>query len=152
MSELVVPIIGLIGVILGIGASELRSWLMNKEQYRILTFEKRLKTHQEAFYMCYQLRTSFLGFVLTHKATDEQYKITHEAHKWWENNCLLLDESSRQKMSESIDKVGNLFLGLNNETPNNVLVSLQELRAAITKGIGIKHLPEILKDDRQPVP
>lgn len=55
MSDWVAPVIGLIGVILGVSISEYRYWRESKERYRIITFEKRLETHQEALSRFYRL-------------------------------------------------------------------------------------------------
>ena len=48
-------IVALISVVLGAGISEFRHWRENKEQFRVMTFEKRIQTHQEALSQIYRI-------------------------------------------------------------------------------------------------
>ena len=52
MAEWWVPLVGLFGVLVGVGITEFRLWAERKDRYRIMTFEKRLQVHQEAYRLC----------------------------------------------------------------------------------------------------
>jgi hypothetical protein len=151
MADWLTPIIGLGGVILGAGISEYRRWREGKEQYRVLTFERRLKTHQEALVQVSRLYNSFSSYIdFTIRASDKLEMLEtsiDKAEEWWSDNCLYLDEVTREKFSDLLialrdflitKDVGDLPYGLFDET-----------RDAITNGIGVEHLPRIAQAHSQ---
>ena len=71
-------------------------------------------------------------------------KALDEVRKWWQNNCLLLDESSRQKMVDSMMAISD-HVGFDKSYNAAVYASLREMRDTIIRGIGVKHLPEMPK-------
>ena len=137
MSELIAPVVGLIGVILGVGISEFRRWRESKEQYRILTFEKRLTIHQEALSFCYKVHHC----LFQSKAQEEKNNIIDEMEKWWENDCLLLDEKSRRKMLDLIGDARDYANGFA-ESQSQFMRTFGETIQAISQGIGIRHVSE----------
>jgi hypothetical protein len=137
MPEWVAPVVGLIGVVLGAGISEFRHWREDKEQYRVMTFEKRLQTYQEALSLCYELQ-DILNIA---KSNEEKYEVIDKLQKWWENNCLSLDENTRQSINALTSEAYGHVSGYA-EKRSTVFVKLVETRATIVQGIGIRHLPE----------
>jgi hypothetical protein len=132
------PVIGLSGVVLGVGITEVRRWLESKNIYRKVTFEKRLAVHQEALGQSY-----LLGRIISSQIDDEE-KITkvREIEKWWNNNCLYLDEKSCRKMFNLVFDSFEHINGLS-ESQNAIYRKLRETRIVIARGIGVKHLPEV---------
>ncbi|HUT68673.1 MAG TPA: hypothetical protein VMW86_09035, partial [Dehalococcoidales bacterium] len=92
MPEWGIALIGVAGLIVGAIITEARHWLDRRQRFQVMTFEKRLQTHQEALSYCYKLYHSFNS----RKDEDEKYRTINEIQEWWESNCLLLDEKSRR--------------------------------------------------------
>ena len=138
-------IFALFGFLIGLGFSEYRSWRERKERFQVITFDKRLQAHQEALSWFYRLHKSLNFYdAFVDKKTDDINKALDEVREWWQTNCLLLDESSRQKMVDSMMAISD-HVGFNKSYNAAVYASLREMRAAIIQGIGIKHLPEMPK-------
>lgn len=151
-------IIGFIGVILGIVIVEVRLWRERKERYQVVTFEKRLEVHQQAFSWCVKMATH-LGQSYGEISSDEAnlHSITlnelyEEATDWYGNNCLYLDEASRKSIFDAI----GLLLDRAEQLMNNTRETSQFVQQArktvgktmryIANGLGVKYLPDI---DRQ---
>ncbi len=58
MPEWGIALIGVGGLIAGAIISEIRHWLDRKQRFRVMTFEKRLETHQAALSQIQKLRHS----------------------------------------------------------------------------------------------
>lgn len=140
MPEWLNPVIGIIGVIIGVGITEIRQWIERKEKYQALIFEKRLKVHQEALAYCYLAYHS----INSDKEKQEKDNKISEMEKWWENNCLLLDEKSRRKMLDLIGEARSYIHGFE-KSQTRYLQTFRETLKTIAEGIGTKHLIE-LKD------
>ena len=109
-----------------------------KDKYRKITFEQRLKVHQEAISHCYQVYHS----LFRSKMNQEEKKDTiNKMEKWWENNCLSLDEKSRRKTLDVIGDAREYIDGLT-ESQVTFLRTFRETLNVISKGIGKKHLIE----------
>ena len=130
-------IVALISVVLGAGIIEFRHWRDSREQFRVMTFEKRLQTHQEALSYCYKLYHS----IFSRKDEGEKNKTVNEVGKWWEDNCLLLDEKSRRKMLDLVGDARDYVNGFA-ESQSTVQRTFRETLRVISQGIGVKHLPE----------
>jgi hypothetical protein len=142
-----------IAVVAGVIFSEairwFRDWRQGKEKYRVMLYEKRLEAHQGAFYHVEQLlnplRDYFTGFGLSTLSTEMQ-QVYREAKKFYDSNCLYLDEQSRNEMELAIYRI-RLFL----EEPDNGLMEnafdqLRKAKKAIVSGIGMKHIEEPKKE------
>jgi hypothetical protein len=151
MQEWIAPVVGLIGVVLGAGISEFRHWRENKEQYRVMTFEKRLKIYQEALSWFYRLNSNlnlYDAFIeKSSERKDNLIKTIDKVDEWWKNNCLLLDERTRQKIVDLLLLLRD-HVGFEKSYDKTVHASLWEMRDKIIRGIGVRHLPEISKDKR----
>lgn len=151
MSDWMAPVIGLIGVILGASISEYRHWRESKERYRIITFEKRLKTHQEAlslFYRLYKALNLYDAFVeKSDERKDNLNNTIDEVLEWWKTNCLLLDEATRQKMIDALTALRD-HVGFEKSYDKAIHSLLWEVRDAIIRGIGVQHLPEMPKEPK----
>jgi hypothetical protein len=138
-------VFGLIGVILGVGVMEFRHWREERERYQVMTFEKRLETHQAALNWCYQLNR-----VLNSRDPGDIHGIADQAREWWNKNCLLLDEKSRESMVLTINfshSYANKFEHPDKGEPeaqkgSQVWHYLNDSLRAIHEGIGVKYLPE----------
>jgi len=144
MPEWVTPIIGLVGVFIGVGITEFRLWRESEERYRIITFEKRLVIHQEALSNCYRV----YHHIFSRKTQEKKNTAINEMENWWENNCLLLDEKSRRK---TLDFIGDArdYANKITESQSEFMRTNREALNAISQGIGIKHLKENPTLDRE---
>jgi len=148
-----IPVIGtvlgmIVGGILGAGLQELRFREERKQKYRVMTFDKRLDTHQQAFHWCQELNQ-----ILNTGEPKEIHEVSVKARKWWNNNCLFLDKYSRTKMIGLF----NLAHSFANEKQRPVQQEvrlgdavwnrLDESFKAIMEGIGTEYLPEMKSND-----
>jgi hypothetical protein len=155
MTDWTTPIIGFIGVIIGIASVEIRLWRERKERYQIMTFERRLEVHQQAFGWCLRISDSLgksygdLGANVNAMLAVDLDKLYNEANEWYFNHCLYLDDDSRRDMFTAI----GLPLERAEQLTNNVKATnefiqqarntLRETMRYVTKGIGSEYLPEI---------
>ncbi len=155
MSDWIAPIIGFIGVIIGVAIVEIRLWRERKEKYQVITFEKRLEVHQQAFAWCMKI-ANLLGQSYGEISRDEASmfaitldKLYNEANDWWGNNCLYLDDDSRYGMFTAIglplDRAEQLVNNIRetNEFVQQARDTVKKTIRHITKGIGSEHLPDI---------
>jgi len=141
---LVVALVGLLGVVLGVGIQEFRQWRESKERYQVMTFERRLVVHQKAFYLCHKLDR-----VLPSGDVPRIRLVAEETRQWWDSNCLLVDEDSREAMMRLIYAADDYAIeteefGVRFEHGVFRLVGIA--LEAIVKGIGVKHLPETQRE------
>jgi hypothetical protein len=146
MVDWLTPTIGFVGVALGAGISEYRRWRDNKDQFRVLTFEKRLKIHQQAFAHLCKMGLKLSAYKnLKDSPTNEYQKTlkssTDSAYEWYLDNCLSLDEVTQNKFIEFIIEAEHYSIFKDSSKKSDML--FDEVRKAITQGIGVQHLPEI---------
>jgi len=148
------PVIGIIGVIIGVGITEIRQWMERKEKYQTLIFERRLKVHQEAYSLCYRLE---LNIHLLQKnemlqKTKKQYdKCVDDAKRindWWLDNCLYLDKKSQEMILNTLFYSTKQIDSIMEDKKDEVLEKFMEEQFKVTldsiaKGVGVKYLPEI---------
>jgi len=152
MPDWAIVLTGLFGVIIGALITFLIHWWERKERYQVITFDKRLEVHQQAFYWCSK---SYLGFKRVTrrelKSPSNLLTTAKEAMEWWQNNCLYLDEDSRISMLQAIlailqrtDKIiskGEQVTSEDDEVRTQIMKALN----CIITGIGAKYLPELQK-------
>lgn len=96
MTDWFPAVIGLIGVVVGIAAVEIRIWRGQKDKYKDMVFEKRLDAHQEVFCRLHALQQ----FLLPHRLMKEGgvkalAKEISECNKSVARNALYLAKDSR---------------------------------------------------------
>ncbi|MBI2860645.1 MAG: hypothetical protein HYX91_03965 [Chloroflexi bacterium] len=128
-------IIALISVVLGAGISEFRHWRENRERFRVMTFEKRLHTHQEALSQIYRIWHDTYDNKLNF---DDKNVSIKKAIMWWEDNQLLLDYASRRQMQDLFSAAYHHLDGT--DKPSVFDKTWRKTRETIYKGIGSKHL------------
>ncbi len=130
-------IIALLSAIIGAGISEFRHWREVKEQYRVMTFEKRLHIHQAALSQIYRIWHDMYNNNLSF---DDKNGSIKKAIKWWEDNQLLLDYASRRQMQDLFSAAYYHLDG--SDKPSVFPQTWRKTREVIYKGIGSKHLPD----------
>ena len=135
--EWLIALFTLLGVILGLGYSEYKNRQGRKERFRVMTFEKRLEAHQQAYYWCHKLNE-----VLNIGEKADIHNTANKAREWWNSNCLLLDTNSRREIVQLI----NLSHAYAHDLKSGEYVwdSLQKSLKSVVKGIGFEYLPEEL--------
>lgn len=162
-------IFGLIGVVVGSGLVIVYSYYRDRrereEKYKVMTFEKRLEAHQEAFNLIRELNKSFPASI---EAIDEvKTKIIAEARdkldKWWALHCFYLDPKSQDRILEVIVRSDELVFdyGLPKDSShkwdedkrNSWLKERSEFtsfidatKTALVEGIRMKHIEEPMKE------
>ncbi len=135
--EWLAPVSGLLGVVIGLGYSQLARWQERKERFQVMTFEKRLEAYQKAYYWCYSLHSS-IGIniaTVTHRIADE-------ALEWCKSSCLYLDEETRKEMYGVIN--GSFrYHGVDEATKREILNQFDTAYDAIRSGIGREYLPKV---------
>jgi hypothetical protein len=147
------PLVGFLGVAIGLGFQELKIRRERKDKYKDMVFERRLDAHQGAFYECMRL----LKFVMPDKLVVEggvavAIEETMEAHEWLNKNALYLDGDSRTKVSALFNYIcetaikykdekwrKNINIG---EETRKLIDNLSEALGCIERGIGVEYLPE----------
>lgn len=154
MPEWLTPVIGIIGVIIGVGITEIRQWIERKEKYQALIFEKRLKVHQEAYSLCYQLKSNIYllqnNKILqkTKKQHDKCVRDIERISNWWLDNCLYLDKKSQDMILNTLFYSTNQIDSIMEDKKDEVLEKFMEEQFketldSIARGVGVKYLPEI---------
>ncbi len=128
----------LLGMALGAGISEFRHWREHKERFRTMTFEKRLETHQKAYYWWNNLNR-----VLNEGESDKIHRIANEAREWWNNNCLFLDTNSRKEMVGLMNRA-HMYANGNKRAQEDIWDYVIRTAKAILSGIESEYLPEAL--------
>ena len=105
MPEWGIALVGTGSALAGVIITLIFHLIDNRQRFRVMTFEKRLKTHQEAISLCYELRR-----VLSIVDEKEKYIEIRKIETWWESNCLSLDKRSRHlvftMVGDAYDHVG----------------------------------------------
>lgn len=133
--------IGLFGVILGVAVSAFWNWIDRRERYRVMTFEKRLKAHQEAF--SWNQRSYH---ILASRDINKIRELAQEGRDWWNENALLLDKKSQRSMLTVFNSMEFFAqdIGKPKDEPHlgqDVWLYINENIKDITNGIGAEHLP-----------
>ena len=140
MTELMIALIGFLGVILGVAIQEFRIWRERNEFYHSIIFKERLERHQKAFEWCHKLNVA----LNSHNA-DKINKIARDFRDWWDGNCFYLDEKSRDLI---IPLINYAHLYARKETDSGkVWDYFNKALDSLPKGIGVKYLPEMRGDE-----
>jgi len=140
--------LALAGVIVGTGGTLFIQWLDRRERYHVLIFQKRLEVHQVA----YAWRTPLFDAIES-KDADRILKITGKALKWWDENCLYLDDKSQRYfwlLLIRTKRYANSLKEKSSKAKRKVLIRevwdmYNKAFEAIHKGVGAKYLPELYK-------
>lgn len=140
MSSLAIALVGLLGVILGLGAAAFWQWMDRKEKYQLITFDKRLAAHQDAFSLCYKL-----SIALENNNLNDIGSVATEMRNWWSSHCLFLGRPSRALFFS----LAQTAYSMAEEHDMSVEGKCWELFGRATKAIweeiGEKHLPELVR-------
>jgi len=142
MSDWIMPLSSFVGAALGAAVVVFIHWLDTRSHYRRSTFEQRLKVHQEAICLCYELyRTLSIG------KPDEKYAIIRRIELWWESNCLSLDTRSRKSLFMLTGAAYDHIQGFA-QSQGDIWKAIIKTRDLIANGIGEQYLPPN-KDDKK---
>ena len=83
------PILAFLGAILGYWISALSSRKDRRHQLSMAALDKRLNTHQEAVTIWFSICNNIFN-------DQELYNIVIHAQEWYRQNCLYLDDASRE--------------------------------------------------------
>ena len=146
-------VMGLVGVAVGVGIQEFRIWRERKDKYKDMIFEKRLETHQGAYYRCQRLVDFMMPDALVE---DEGVKALidelWEYKEWLDKNTLYLDGDSRAKINMLInyavrtakkyrDEEWIKKIDVGKETAQ-LHKNIVEVLMSIKRGVGVDYLPE----------
>jgi hypothetical protein len=111
--------------------------------YRVGLYAKRLEIHQEAFrWLMDLIEPAAIAQKSPGGSSDHLAgvaKMYVEARKWWDSNCLYLDENSRESVIDFIELVHDLAEG--SVPPLRELTGkYRSALRAVQEGIGMKHL------------
>jgi len=117
----------LIGTVLGAAITIIPSIFERKDKLRLLTFEKRLETHQKAYALCQQLYAARLDKV-------QVLALARQIDRWWNENSFYLDEVSRMRLLDLIQAAMDF--------PDTLAFKklYAEASVLLQNGIGHKHL------------
>ena len=143
----------LIGAGIAVGAQELRIWREKQDKYKDMVFEKRLAAHQDAYYWCVRLFNLMMpNSLMIADGRKNLNKETWKAHEWFTKNALYLDEVSVEKWIDFLEYVKETGQKYESETirkdisvkeeTKELRKNVEEVVAAIRKGVGYKYLPE----------
>jgi len=146
---------GLIGVLVGsglvVGYNYLRDRTERQERYRLMLYDKCLEVHQEAFYHVQQLldQIGLFRVVLKVPTPEEVKQSLREAWRFYDSNCLYLQQAPRNEMALGLIRVGIYLQEPLAGYKKEVLDQLRKAREATVTGIGMKHLEEALEERRE---
>jgi hypothetical protein len=147
------PLVGFIGLAIGLGYQEYRIRRERKGKYKDMIFEKRLEAHQGAHYGLKRLSKFMLPYELM---KDGGLKALHEEmskyYDWIDKNVLYLDGDSRRKISlfsqyawETMKKYQDAewIKNINvKEEIRKLIDNMATVLVSIERGIGVNYLPE----------
>lgn len=143
----------LVGVLVGLGVQEFRIWRERKDKYKDMVFEKRLDTHQGAYYQCMRILNLIMPHILmSDEGASVAVKEAWNAYEWLDKNRLFLDDDSSFKMNcffqyacetayKYTDEEGRKNIDVEEET-RRLFEIVVDVTASIRKGIGVEYLPE----------
>ena len=86
-------LLSLLGIFVGAFITLFVQRYDQRTKFRLVSIEKRLQAHQEAYSFWYRL-------ALTINTSDqERIKVTSEARDFWINNCLYLEKNTREEFN-----------------------------------------------------
>lgn len=120
--------------------------LEQEERYRIGSFEKRLQVHQEAYNWLMQLMELLRNILKEDFGENSLFHTTlqqrsHEVRRWWDANCLYLDEASRAAVVNFIEMNREVAYGEWEPSGLDPRRSYRDALRLVQEGIGMKHLP-----------
>jgi hypothetical protein len=149
MTDWGIALIGVGGIIVGAIITEVRYWLDRKQRFRVMTFEKRLQVHQDAYRLC--MEQALLMDELRRKGLEvsERFLKSHdETREWLNRNCLYLDKRSHKAIIEAFfaTSIYGRDFAEKRETINQAYdyahSKLEDCLKFTTEGIGAEYLPE----------
>jgi len=115
----------------------------HKEQYRFSLYPKRLEVHQHAFRF---LEDLFVPMAAAQKSPGadpgllaELKVMSDDARRWWNANCLYLDDDSRERTTNFIQLAHEMSHGIVPDL-GDLLLEFHRTLQAVQEGIGAKHL------------
>jgi len=162
MTGLWTSLIGLFGVLLGAGIAEFRHWMERKDRYKVMTFEKRLQVHQEAYRLCMEMAMLLVDGL---EAGKRSLELGDEAKEWLNRNCLYLDKRSHRAIISAFFAASNYFSDIAkqrqkvnqaleakqrqvvyvNLAHNEAQSEMKKCLKFIAEGVGAEYLPETNK-------
>ena len=144
--------IGLIGVVVGALITGTVTWLINwsnsKTKLQEMTFEKRLKAHQEAYHWWSKLIEIIPGLdSIPTQELERKKEIFNKALEWWHGNCLYLNRVTRGEMLNFINCYQDCVV-FKEIKIGEVWKRAMRCQKSIITGIGLKYLPEEEKLDK----
>ena len=118
----------LLGVSLGIGIGELRRWQERKERFQLMTFEKRLETHQAAYFWFYSL---YQALAAADKDAEEIHELPGQGFDpaqlrgWIESvqadftaprRCFFVGQSRDSAAKQTAHLIGGNFMNLSHHS------------------------------------
>ena len=153
MSDVVLgALIGTLSALGGVLLTQLGGFLVEKRRevaaYRVNLYARRLEVHQEAYRWLLTLiewlrntmeRPPDESRSLFHQRLDYESK---QARKWWDANCLYLDDSSRALVVQFIEIARAVADQEDLPEGTDPIRVYREALGAIQTGIGMKHIEE----------
>ncbi|MEM5419642.1 hypothetical protein [Paraburkholderia ferrariae] len=102
--------------------------LKSKHQLRVAAIDRRLQAHQEAFKLWRKL------YAKAH--SDEVSAIIRECQAWWEDNCLYLDEKSRNAFANAYWAAGHHKMLLQSPVRDEAAIASITRNWAMIEGAG----------------
>jgi hypothetical protein len=146
------PLIGLIGVILGVLATSFWKWLEQKEKYRDKTFEKTLVCYQTLYTFNQKLYEQINGNNTNVTILNSTSNVLKE---YMNSNSLYIDETTREStigLYNDARNYSNNLTNLNveatiiNNSKDKLIASLNKNFEYIQKGAGVAYLPRISEE------
>jgi hypothetical protein len=140
MSEALWALIGTaLGAIIGAVATIIPVLIQRNDQWRLVTFEKRLEAHQKAYSLCQR--------VVSYGDNKDAVTLkTKELYRWWQDNCFYLDKNSRKQVSDFTDAC-MMYVVEKEPSSRNILYYYGKACRALENGIGHKHLESVKDSD-----
>ena len=140
-------LIGAGALLCGLVASQLANFLVEQRRelasYRVNLYAKRLEVHQEAYKWLMDIIEPAMKANLSPGGDPGILGLVDSlyvgARKWWDGNCLYLDDVSRIKVVDFLEAVRDISEGVVQDQPPLHVMFRSALDAVVT-GIGMKHL------------
>ena len=155
MSEVIaVSLISAGSALTGILVTQSFHWLRRKqeqeESYKLKLYEKRLEVHQKGYKWLVDLigpLREAIGSRKTNSAVESEAEKTlrglhQEAARWWNDNCLYLDEESRTNLDDFMKIAGEFLHTSNPPDLSGVDQKYDTALQTVIEGIGMKHIEE----------
>jgi hypothetical protein len=146
------PLIGLIGVIVGVLATSFWKWLEQKEKYRDKTFEKTLECYQTLYTFNQKLHDQINGNNINVTILNSTSNVLKD---YMNSHSLYIDETTRKSTiglyndtrNYSINLINpNVEAAIINNSKDKLIASLNKNFEYIQKGAGVAHLPRMSEE------